>query len=305
MRRTLTKTLSLTCVLLASASGPMAFAATSTPRTGDLPLVQTAGAAKIVVPDTVDPGATVAVDVTGSAPGGRIELWGPVTQSGNGTLIGSTTTTGGAITLTAPSVPGSYELRYYNPGGALATRTPLDVAGVPITLSAPRSLGAGIDSQVEWRGPADPGDMIQVYDPATGAILSEAPAIGQPGVVNVTVLRGPERMGDFAIRYWSNSRQASLRELPIVIDGRDAFLRTPIEVFAGERFTAEWVGPNGAGYAYQVVDPANEVVIDSAEAGAGPVQLKAPSRPGAYRVRFVNTTTGYVVTDLPLDVDPR
>ena len=243
--------------------------------------------------------------MTGAAPGGRIELWGPVTQSGKGALIGSTATSGSAIALTAPVIPGSYELRYFNPGGALAARTPVDVAGVPITLSAPRSLGAGIDSQVEWRGPADPGDMIQVYDPATGAVLAETPAVGQPGVVNVAVLRGPERMGDFTIRYWSNSRQASLRELPIVIDGRDAFLRTPIEVFAGERFTAEWVGPSGAGYVYQLVDPANEAVIDSADAGTGPVQLKAPSRPGAYRVRFVNATTGYVVTDLPLDVDPR
>ncbi len=269
------------------------------------PVILAAGKVMIEAPETVDPGASIAVIITGGT-GGHIKLWGPFTQSAKGGRIHSVGDTGGSAVLTAPATPGSYELRYVNAAGAMLERLSLDVAAVPITLSAPHGLGAGIDTQVEWRGPANPGDTIQVYDPANGAVVSEAPAEGQPGAVNVAVLRGPETLGNYQIRYWSSTRQVPLRSLTVAVQLGDAWLRTPIEVFVGEIFLAEWQGPNDADHIYQIVDPATGTVVTSLTgSGAGTARLEAPSVPGAYRVQLANAQTGFVLADLPLDVDAK
>jgi Ca-activated chloride channel family protein len=252
------------------------------------------------------PGAPVAVTISGSRPGGRIELWGPVTQTDKGGRIDSFTEAGGSAQLTAPTTPGSYELRYVDATGALLARATLEVAANPVTLAAPGGVSAGMESQVEWRGPANPGDMIQVYDPSNGAVLAEVPATGQPGVVNVAVLRGPESLGDYEIRYWSNTSQVSLRSLPITVEAGNAWLRTPIEVFVRESFRAEWNGPTDADHLYQIVDPdTGSLVSSQMGSGTGSANLTAPARPGNYRVQIVNAQSGFVLADLPLDVDPK
>ena len=108
------------------------------------PVILAAGKVMIEAPETVDPGASIAVTITGGT-GGHIEVWGPFTQSAKGGRIDSVGDTGGSAVLTAPATPGSYELRYVNAAGAMLARLSLDVAAVPITLSAPHGLGAGID----------------------------------------------------------------------------------------------------------------------------------------------------------------
>ena len=272
----------------------------------DARVLPAAGAVAIEAPGTVDPGAVVAISVTGAGPGGRIELWGPVTSAGAGAKIAELVGLAGPVTLNAPDLPGSYELRYFTAAGQLANRKAIDVAAVPITLSVPRALGAGVESRIEWRGPARPGDMIQIYDPASGQVLSEAPAEGVPGGLNATMVRGPERFGAFEVRYWSGRAQAPLRSLAVNVDRGDAWLRTPIEVYTREVFEAEWRGAAGPDYVYRIVKPeGGEVVTEVPAPDRGPVRLTAPKRHGAYRVQFVNSVTGFVVADLPLDVDRR
>jgi Ca-activated chloride channel family protein len=300
----------LASVLILPALVSAAGAATPQPRlqsTGTAPVLRVADHLTISAPETVDPGATITVTISGSRPGGRIELWGPVvTRSDKGGFIDSVAEPGAFAVLTAPATPGSYELRYVSSTETVLARQALDVAAVPIMLSAPHSLGPGIGNEIEWRGPASPGDMIQVYDPTSRAVLSEVPAEGRPGAVNIAVLRGPERMGEFQIRYWSGTRQAVLRSLAVTIGEGDAWLRSPIEVFVGERFETKWIGSTETDHAYQIVDPATGTVLTSQPAsGSAPAMLKAPARPGAYRVRFVNLATGFILADLPLDVDPK
>lgn len=297
----------LASALMLLALVPMTKAMTSQQRAMiTAPVLLIADQIKLDAPETVDPGAQVAVTISGGQSGGRIELWGPVTQSGKGGQIDSAAEAAGSAMLVAPEVPGTYELRYVNAANKLLAKLTLDVAALPITLSAAHGLGAGIDTPVEWRGPANPGDMIQIYDPAGGAVISEVPAEGRPGVINVAVLRGPEALGDYQIRYWSGTRQAVLRSLPVTVGAGDAWLRTPIEVFVGETFMVEWQGPSDADHLYQIVDPETDTVVTSQTgSGSGSARLMAPSAPGAYRVQLVNIATGSVLADLPLDVDPK
>jgi Ca-activated chloride channel family protein len=270
------------------------------------PLIRVADKVTITAADTVDPGAPVTVVISGGRPDGRIELWGPVTQSDKGGQIDSIPEAGGSVTLTAPAAAGSYELRYVNAANKVLARSTLDVAAVPVTLSAPRGLSAGIDVEIEWRGPAGPGDTIQVYDPSNGAVVNETPAEGRPGMANVAVLRGPERLGDYQIRYWSGARQVALRSLAVTVVAGNAWLRSPIEVSVGETFEVEWDGPTDTDHIYQIVDPETDTVVTSQTgSGSGSTKLKAPSKPGAYRLQFVAVATGFILADLPLDVDPK
>lgn len=267
-------------------------------------LPQTAFAAEIDAPTTVDPGDSVAVRVPSATSGSTIELWGPVTTTGRGARIEAIPVTGGSATVQAPDRPGSYELRHVTPAGKTASRVAFDVAASPIFLSAPQGIGTGIQAPVQWRGPAEVGDMIQLYDPAAGTVLAEVPADGARGALNTVRLPGPSRVGAYELRYWSARRNMALRRLAVSIGEADGWLRTPLEVTTGERFQAEWKGPLDGNRAYRITNAGTGAVLAEVPAqDAGPVSLRAPSRAGAYRIQFVNLETGSVISDLPLDVD--
>lgn len=287
-------------LLLALLAAPVAVAET--------PAMRLAQAAGIEVPSTVDPGANIIVRLPPGRSGGRIELWGPVTGPvGNidaGTRLDTIPADGPTVSLSAPTQPGSYQLRHVSPGGAVWARTSLEVAAVPVTLSVPQQMAAGLDARVVWRGPGNPGDMLRIVDPASGAVLSEAPAVGTPGARNETVLRAPEQLGDYRLQYWSGARRSVLRALPVTVVRGNAWLRTPVQVYAGEQFTVEWRGPPSEDNAFRLVDPVTDTVVTSQRGGAA-ATLTAPTRTGKYRIRYVNAETGHVFSDLPLQVRPR
>ncbi len=263
-----------------------------------------AHAAEIEAPNTVDPAESVTVRVPSAPSGGTIELWGPVTMASRGVRLEAFPITGGNATILAPDRPGSYELRYITPAGKVGDSTAFDVAAIPIFLSAPQGIGTGIKAPIQWRGPSELGDTIQVFDPTTGIVLAEAPATGARGALNTVRLPGPDRVGTYELRYWSARRNVALRRLTVTIGEGDGWLRAPLEVTVGETFQAEWKGPMGQSLAYRITEASSKVVLTEAPAvSAGPVRLKAPARPGAYRMQFVNLETGSVIADLPLDVD--
>ena len=265
--------------------------------------LQLAQASGMDAPSTVDPGAAVIVALPEGHPGGRVELWGPVTQSGRGSLVDSVPAEGSTVAMSAPTRPGSYELRQVSPGGAVLDRHVLEVAATPIRLSVPQGMSAGLDTRVVWEGPANPGDMLRIVDPTTGRTLSQAAATGTPGGRNETVIRAPERLGDYELQYWSARRESVLRALPVTVIRGNVWLRAPAAVKAGERFRVDWTGPTGE-HAFRIVDPLTDTVLTS-EPGAEQATLTAPTRTGSYRLRYLNTETGHVFSDLPLKVTPR
>jgi Ca-activated chloride channel family protein len=301
--------LALVSACLCAAISPAGAVVPKATPAADPQVALVAAAVGISAPDTVDPGQTVTVTVSGGRADGRLELWGPIAGSGPAGRVDSHPATEGTVAMTAPGEPGSYELRYFDGAGNLLARTSLDVASVPIVLTIPDPFGAGYANEVRWMGPSASGDTIQVFDPATGQVVAEAPAAGPAGAVNVAMVRAPERFGEFEVRYWSGASRAVLRSIPVSIGKGIAWLRSPVEVKADERFEVQWNGPVGPDDGFELLDPAAGAVLASVPAGGEgrdrSVMLAAPSQPGAYRVRYVNTATGYVFADLPLDVDPK
>lgn len=276
---------------------------------GELAVTRVANVA-IEAPWTVDPGAKLEVAISGGS-GGRLEIWGPITQHGRGNMLAAGRVPGSSVPITAPNAPGSYELRYLGPSGELLARRSFEVAAVPIRLWLPLQLGLGVPGEVRWRGPARPGDAIQIVDPATGAVVSEAAAEGTPGAENVTVIQGPPNPGQYALRYVSHERGAVLRVLPISVgpsrSSTNDWMRVPISVTAGEAFQVRWYGAASAEHLFQLIDSKAGTVVASARPAAtdtgATATIEAPSRPGKYRMRYVDTASGRVLSDLPFTVN--
>lgn len=154
----------------------------------------------IEAPTTVDGGQTVTVGVQNPREGARIELWGPVTQSGKGSQVTASPLAGGTVQLTAPEVSGSYELRYVDGSGALLGRRAFDVAAVPVALTVPTPVGVGGTMEVTWQGPASAGDRFEMVSD-TGAVAETTPVAGNAFSANVSQLAAPQQPGSYELRY--------------------------------------------------------------------------------------------------------
>lgn len=176
-----------------------------------------AGRVSIQVPETVDEGARVTVEVANPREGGRLEIWGPITGADEPGQLGAITGQDGVFALTAPARAGSYQLRYVGPNGRTLARAGLEVAALPLVLRAPERVFIGQTIQTVWSGPADPGDALRLVDPATGAVVAEVPAEGAANRVSVATLPTPDRPGAYEIRYWSAAGRTYLRALPIEV----------------------------------------------------------------------------------------
>lgn len=273
--------------------------------TAEAPLVLAAGTA-ITVPDTVDQGQKVTVSVTGSATG-RLELWGPVTQTGAGTLLAEFPLTKGRADFTAGMPPGSYQLRFFDESGVLLSRAEIDVSMAPVSISMPRGLGKGNAFTINWRGPAQVGDKLQLFDPRTRRVVAEVDALGEPGVQMSTSMPAPQEMGAFELRY-AMADGTVLRSIGVKVAPGEDWLRSPLGVSAGESFSVSWNGVARDGHVFRIVDAVSNQILSSTGpdgAGTGLVtgRLRAPGQPGSYRVQYANAQTGEIASDLPLDVD--
>jgi hypothetical protein len=175
-----------------------------------------AEAADIETPPSVDPGEAALIRVEGAGPGWRLELWGPVTQTGEGGRLREIPMGGELTIVDAPAAPGSYRLVLLDPGGVRRARADLQVAGVPVSLDAPRAAEAGGTAGIGWKGPAQPGDRIQIVDSA-GAVVADEAAEGTAGAMNRIDLATPSAPGPYTVRYLSGRTGAVLVSAPLTV----------------------------------------------------------------------------------------
>jgi len=272
---------------------------------GILTSPRVASAQQLSTPDTVDPGERMQVAVSAEPQGSVVELWGPVTSAASkGAMLSSAPVEGGNATLAAPEAPGTYELRLVTSAGRMLTRATVDVAAVPVVLSVPALIGAGFETEIRWQGPGNPGDAIQIFDPLSGKVAVFALAEGSPGAMHSVTLPAPDLPGAYLIRYVT-VHGVVLHSLPVLIDTSRSWLRSPVDLIAGDRFSVEWRGPHGAGHRFQLVDAEGTVLMEAADTateGVGTAGLVAPKKAGDYRVRYIDGATGTVFADLPVEV---
>lgn len=249
----------------------------------------THGAAKIDAPERIENGATLSLGWEApNQPGEHITIAladGP--REDYAACI--PTTSGGPVTLAAPIVPGSYDVRYVSSLGKILTSVALEVFEVLATLEAATKIPAGEEFEISWTGPNGSQDYLSIAEPGAENEAYLEWALTAEG--NPLRLRAPRHTGEFELRYVRAADGEVLARQRFAVITETVSLHAPPEVESGSRFVVEWTGTSGRGdfIAIAKKSAAAGRHLDWAYTTAGRrLTLAAPNRPGRYEVRYVS-----------------
>ena len=123
---------------------------------------------------------------------------------------------GNPTVFSAPNTPGDFEVRYVDGmSGEVRARISIVVETIPIELRAPATVTAGMRIEVQWTGPASPGDFLAIsrIGAASDRYLDWASTtIGSP-----ITLAAPSRPNTYEIRYLAQSGREVLARITIEV----------------------------------------------------------------------------------------
>jgi hypothetical protein len=209
------------------------------------------------------------------------------------------------LTLKAPDVPGTYEIRLLAADSPYATRVsrPLTVEEVAASLAAPDQVDAGVDFAVKWDGPGNDGDYVAWAESGTDDKVYRTWTYTKTG--NPVKLRAPDEPGQYELRYFTGGTDRLIARRPLTVGSVSAELKAPAQVAAGTEFQVAWSGPNNTGDFITLVAP------DAAErefgfyrytASGNPVVLSAPDTPGRYELRYATGQSYSTIARAALEV---
>jgi hypothetical protein len=170
----------------------------------------------------------------------------------------------------------------------LRTEEPEAPAPPTTTVKFPPSVLAGDVVEVRWTGPDAAEDFISLALPENPGDAYEVWERTDSG--NPVVLTAPLQPGAYEIRYVSGTGAKMLAQAPIEVTATAIELQAPATVVADQRFEIRWTGSSVPGDFIAISRPnaPPQRMSDWASTATGsPVTLAAPTRPGAYEVRFV------------------
>jgi len=254
---------------------------------------------------TIDPpvatpaiGATFKVNWTGPAGDeDYIDVVNPGDERTYAELSYQWVKNGSSAQLKAPGEPGEYELRYIWQGPDnkrhILTRTTFEVVDSDVVLDAPAAVMAGENFIVDWRGPNEQGDYVDLVkegnDRTYGELSYFYTKVGSPGTMTA-----PTAAGNYDIRYVleaADGRQV-LHRVSLEVKQPAANLSFEPTAEIGADFTVYWSGPdNKNGYVDLVKSGDTRTygelsyfyLKDNPESGT----LKAAIVPGTYDVRLI------------------
>lgn len=209
-------------------------------------------------------------------------------------------------TLTAPPLPGMYEVRYLSPKNKeVLGRTSIEVVEAEMTVSAPRTAVTGSRIPVTWTTPINKRDIVAIV-PA-GAPDIERGNYARVGTKTEGVLTAPAAPGFYEIRYRLDgggrvlaSAPIEVRQAAVEVTGPDGAVR------AGSRVTVGWS---------QSVNRRDRIAIVPADADPGDagstyrrvgsktsMDLTVPDVPGLYEVRYVSAEGDRLLAAHPFEV---
>lgn len=218
-----------------------------------------------------------------------------------GELTFTYTKEGSPLTIRAAAKPGTYQVRYIWRGSddkrhVLAKAT-IEILDSEVALVAPETIGAGGIIPIEWKGPANENDYIDLVPDGFTRTSGEITFIYTRSATGPEVtLSAPAQPGIYNIRYVLNAADEKrvLKSIPITVIEAKASLSLPEQVAAGTPISIFWTGPAGK------EDYIDMVPVDHQRIGGEltffytrnstdgePDELKAPTKAGDYYVRYI------------------
>ncbi|KFL37725.1 vWA domain-containing protein [Arenimonas donghaensis] len=210
----------------------------------------------------------------------------------------------GTVTLTTPTTPGDYELRFMTGHkNKVLARRPLRVGDSEASVTAPATVAMGASFEAGWTGPDNARNFLTVVAPdaATGAYdhfaYTSAPSV---------TLVAPETPGDFEVRLVSADSTRVLARKPISVQAAQASVQAPANVEAGSTFEVTWTGPGNELDYVAVTEPGKpEKYLEYTYTRRGnPLDLRAPRTPGDYELHYLTGRTDQTLASQPLRVTP-
>lgn len=192
---------------------------------------------------------------------------------------------GGPGKLLMPNEPGEYEIRYVlDQGRKILATLPITISDIAVTLNAPERADLGQTIEVEWDGPDEKRDYIEIGKPGESKYVNYTyTGNGNPGK-----LKMPSEPGDYEIRYVLDQGRKVLASRPITIEAVTVSLNAPENATIGSSIEVEWQGPDAARDYIDIANPDNGRYINYTYTKKGsPLQLKMPAEPGEYEIRYV------------------
>lgn len=257
--------------------------------------------ASLSAPDSVVAGAPVPVDWQG--PDYNLDF---IALSKVGDADGryetyTYTREGAGLTVEAPMVPGTYELRYVlRQDSTVIARQTIEVTPVTASLNAPATAPAGGPLMVTWDGPGYQSDRVAVAAPGaqTGRMINYA--YTRKG--RDLALTMPAAPGDYELQYLAYGKPLTvLHRQPITVTPVVATIAAPVGAKPGDYVQLEWEGP---GYPLDQIELAEgnggKVIRRVRPRGVSPIELQMPDAPGTYELRYVMNEERTVLTTVPL-----
>lgn len=191
---------------------------------------------------------------------------------------------------------------------AAPSAPPMPLPPATVAVSGTASIGAGIS--VDWTGPADDGDYIDIVPSGFGETSGELAYAYVRAGTSPLQINAPGQPGTYDLRYvWQGpDGRHVLTSIALDVRDSDVAIIAPAGVVAGSTMTVEWKGPATdtdyldivpAGY----TDTSGELSY-AYTAGGNPATMKAPGDAGSYELRYVlqGPDGRRVLTSVPLTV---
>ncbi len=166
-------------------------------------------------------------------------------------------------------------------------------AGAAVSsLFAPTTAQTGAPFRVVFDGTAGEGETVFFAAPGSDQpVPGEFNSTAQLGL-SPAQLYAPFRPGEYELVYALVDGEVAAR-FPVSVEPATALLSAPPEVAPGTEVRVYWRGPAGPldYIAFSAPDaPAGSLpLIQIGEDAANPVVLRAPTAPGVYQLRYVQT----------------
>ncbi|MCZ4352826.1 VWA domain-containing protein [Roseovarius aestuarii] len=209
-------------------------------------------------------------------------------------------------TLTAPSEPGLYELRYLlNEGRKTLATAGIEVVAAEVTITGPAQATTGAEFDVAWSQTISPRDVITIVPAGNDEGMSEN-HIRTRDVTEGT-LTAPSEPGLYELRYLLNEGRKTLATAGIEVVAAEIGIAGPGVVRAGSDVDVSWSSTVNPGDIVTIVPAgANGDAVDTHIRTRNQTEgrLEAPTDPGLYEIRYVLNEGRRMLTSTPLEVVP-
>ncbi|MDF1656322.1 MAG: VWA domain-containing protein [Verrucomicrobiales bacterium] len=174
----------------------------------------------------------------------------------------------------------------------------------PATITAPASVPAGSEFEVEWIGPDNKGDYLTVIDKKAEDHRYGNYTYTRKGTP--LTLTAPVQPGLCEVRYLVGEGQKQvLGRVEIEVVSVEATLKAPEEIIAGSEIAVEWTGPDNKGDYITIVPKGSDQGRYESYAytrNGAPAVIRALTEVGPAEIRYVTGQKGLTLASRSIEV---